>query len=136
MTLSSEKYVAVTTFRKSGAPVSTPTWIVPLTDGRLGFWTSSSAGKAKRLRNNPAVTVQASDARGRVKPGAESVRGSAQVVTSGPDFDSIQEKIKAKYGAMVFVTKIFNWIGHLGRGQQPYGDLGIVISVDGPDVPG
>jgi len=59
MSIADEKFASVATFRKSGAAVATPTWIVPLDDGRVGFWTSSSAGKTKRLRTNPVVTVQA-----------------------------------------------------------------------------
>ncbi|MFW3370850.1 pyridoxamine 5'-phosphate oxidase family protein [Rhodococcus qingshengii] len=57
MSLGEEKTISVTTFRKSGDGVATPTWVVPLPDGRIGFWTSSKSGKAKRLRNNPRVTV-------------------------------------------------------------------------------
>jgi hypothetical protein len=45
MAISDEKYVATTTFRKTGAGVATPTWIVPLSEGRVGFWTSSGSGK-------------------------------------------------------------------------------------------
>jgi hypothetical protein len=48
MGISDQKYVATTTFRKNGAAVSTPTWIVGLDDARVGFWTSSASGKYKR----------------------------------------------------------------------------------------
>ena len=65
-TISQEKYVSVTTFRKTGVAVATAIWIVPLDGGRVGLLTSSASGKAKRLRNNPSVTLQPSDARGRV----------------------------------------------------------------------
>ena len=67
-TISQEKYVSVVaTFRKTGVAVETATWIVPLDGGRVGLLTSSASGKAKRLRNNPTVTLQPSDVRGRVK---------------------------------------------------------------------
>ena len=36
MTLSGEKYVSATTYRRSGAAVPTATWIVPLDGGRFG----------------------------------------------------------------------------------------------------
>jgi uncharacterized protein len=55
MAISDEKYVCTTTYRKSGAAVSTPTWIVDLDGGRIGFWTSSKSGKFKRLHNSPAL---------------------------------------------------------------------------------
>ena len=77
MALADEKYVVVTTFRASGAEVSTPTWITPLNGGRVGFWTSSSSGKVKRLRRDPRVTVQPSDARGRVTAGSVRTNGTA-----------------------------------------------------------
>ncbi len=54
MNLSDEKYIAATTYRKNGDPVTTPTWVVALDDDRIGFWTSSATGKAKRLRATPA----------------------------------------------------------------------------------
>ncbi|MEO6500970.1 MAG: PPOX class F420-dependent oxidoreductase [Jatrophihabitantaceae bacterium] len=128
MALSDEKYVSATTYRRSGVPVATATWIVALEGNRVAFWTSSRSGKHKRLRNNPAITVQASDARGRVKGGSSPVAGTAELVTSGPDFDAIQSKVRAKYGVMVPISKFFNTLGHIGKGDYPYGDVGVVIT--------
>jgi PPOX class probable F420-dependent enzyme len=128
MTVSDEKYVSTTTFRRSGAPVASPTWIVALDGGKVGFWTSSRSGKYRRLRNNPQISLQPSDSRGRVKPGTSAVGGTAELVTSGPDFDAIQGKVRAKYGAMVGISRFFNKVGHLGKGPFPYGDVGVVIT--------
>jgi PPOX class probable F420-dependent enzyme len=133
MALSDEKYVAVTTYRKDGSGVSTPTWIVPLDGDRVGFWTSSASGKYKRLRNNPRVTVQPSDARGRVKADSAAAEGTAQLAQSGADYDAIRGKVQAKYGFMVPITKLFNTLGHLGKGAYPYGDVGVVISIAGTE---
>ena len=130
MSLADEKYVSVATFRKTGVAVTTPTWIVPLENGHLGFWTSSAAGKSKRLRNDPRVTVQPCDARGRVTAGSTALAGTAALITSGADFDAIQVKVRAKYGVMVVISKFFNTLGHLGKGPHPYGDLGVVITLD------
>jgi PPOX class probable F420-dependent enzyme len=132
MALGDEKYVAVTTFRKSGAAVPTPTWIVPLDGGRFGFWTSSASGKYKRLNNNPRLTVQPSDARGRVKAGTSPVEASAELARAGADFDAIQRSVRAKYGFMVGLSKFFNTLGHLGKGTFPYGDVGVVITLAEP----
>ena len=58
------KYVSLTTFRRpvyaasTGAPVSTPVWVVRDGD-RLLVTTDASAGKVKRLRHTPAVTLRA-----------------------------------------------------------------------------
>jgi uncharacterized protein len=128
MAISDEKYISATTYRKSGTAVPTTTWIVALDGARVGFWTSSASGKYKRLRNNPRITLQPADPRGRVKPGSQPTEGTAQVVTSGADFDSIQRGIRAKYGPMVPITRFLNTLGHLGR-KFPYGDVGVVITV-------
>src|ERR1035438_8850208 len=101
MAISDEKYVASTTYRKSGAAVGTPTWIVPLDGDRAGFWTSSASGKCKRLRSNPKITLQPSDARGKLRAGAPPVEGTAELVTSGTDFEAIPSLVRAKYGFMV-----------------------------------
>jgi uncharacterized protein len=129
MDIGDEKYVATTTFRKSGTAVPTPTWIVPLGAGRVGFWTSSASGKYKRLRNNPRVTLQPSDSRGKVKVGTTPVEGTVQLVTSGPDFDAVQSKVRGKYGVMVSISKFFNTLGHLARGRFPYGDVGVIVTL-------
>jgi uncharacterized protein len=129
MAISDEKYVSTTTYRKSGTPVSTATWIVDLDGGRIGFWTSSKSGKYKRLRNNPRITVQPSDGRGKAKAGTAPVEGTASLSTSGPDFDAVQSKVRAKYGFMVQVSNLFNTIGHIGK-SFPYGDVAVAITLD------
>jgi hypothetical protein len=130
MTLADEKYVVVTTFRASGTEVSTPTWITSLEDGRVGFWTSSASGKVKRLRRNPRVKIQPGDARGRVTAGTTPVEGTVELVSTGSEFDSIQRQIKVKYGVMVPLSRFFNVLGHLGKGKHPYGDVGVLITLD------
>jgi uncharacterized protein len=133
MAIGDEKYVSSTTYRKSGDAVSTPTWIVPLDAGRVGFWTSSASGKFKRLRNNPRITLQPSDSRGRVKAGTTRVEGTAELVLSGADFDTVQKKVRGKYGWMVGMSKFFNTLGHLGKGPFPYGDVGVVVTLSDQD---
>jgi uncharacterized protein len=128
--LADEKYIAFTTYKKDGTAKATPTWVVGLDGGKLGFWTSSASWKAKRLANNPKVVVQPSDARGRLKPGSTPSTGTAVVVT-GADLAAISVKVKAKYGFMTKLTKVFNTLGHLfKKGKFPYGDVGVVITLD------
>ncbi len=101
-----------------------------LEGGKLGFWTSSGSGKAKRLKNNPKVTVQPCNSRGKVTEGTTPTDGTAVTATSGPEVDEIQPKIKAKYGVMVSISKFFNSVGALiKRKKQPYGDTGVVITL-------
>jgi PPOX class probable F420-dependent enzyme len=126
--LSDEKYILFTTFRRNGDPVATPVWVVPLEAGRLGFWTSSGSGKAKRLAHTPRVTVQPCDGRGRVKPGTEPVEATARVV-SGSDLAPIRERVVAKYGFQTKLTKLLGTIGGIAKGKRiPYGDRGVIIT--------
>ena len=127
--LASAKYVSFTTFRRSGDAVPTATWLVPLDDGRVGFWTSSRSGKAKRLAHTSRVTLQPSDQRGRVVAGTGVVDGTAETVTGGPAFDEVVAKVKAKYGFMTTVSKVLNRIGHLGKGDFPYGDVVVLVTL-------
>ena len=129
MALSDEKYIRVTTFKKDGTEVSTPTWVVPLDDGRIGFYTSSASGKAKRLKNNPNVIVQPSDGRGRVKPDTSPVKGTATVVT-GSERDVIYDKVVVKYGFMTKLTRFLAKVGgFVKRKKQPYADRGVVVTL-------
>jgi uncharacterized protein len=64
-----QKYISLTTFRKSGETVATPVWFGE--DGnKLYVMTRSDMGKTKRIRNNPQVLVAPCTIRGKVT-GAE-----------------------------------------------------------------
>jgi len=131
VSLADEKYVRFTTFRKSGDAVSSAVWWVPLDDGRFGFWTSSSSGKAKRLAHTPTVKLQPSDGRGKAKDGAKEYTGTAEVVSSGAVFDEVQRKVRAKYGFMTKVTKLLGTIGGIVKRKRiPYADRVVAVRVD------
>ena len=130
-TISQEKYVSVTTFRKTGVAVATAIWIVPLEGGRVGLLTSSASGKAKRLRHNPNVILRPSDARGRVEAGTTPVAGTVELVTAGPDFEAITARVKAKYGLIVPIIRLLDRVRHVGKGPFPYADTGVVITLQG-----
>ena len=130
MSLADEKYIAFTTFKRDGTPVTTPTWAVPVDGDRIGFWTSSGSGKAKRLAHTSKVIVQPSNSRGVVKPGTTPVDATAVLVT-GPELEGIRAKVNAKYGVMVPISKIGNKIGELvKRRKTPYADRGVVITLN------
>jgi uncharacterized protein len=131
--LSDEKYMLLTTFRRDGTPVSTPVWVVALADETVGFWTSSGSGKVKRLAHTTRVTVQPSDARGRIKQGSTAAEATARVVT-GSEFEAISERVIAKYGFMTKITKALGTIAGIVRGKRiPYGDIGVVITPATPN---
>jgi len=62
-----QKYISLTTLRKTGVGVATAVWF-----GRLYVMTRSDMGKTKRIRNNPQVRVAPCTIRGTVT-GAEIV---------------------------------------------------------------
>lgn len=129
MTLADEKYLLLTTLRRDGRAVATPVWAAQLDDGKIGFWTSSGSGKAKRLAHTERVTVQPCDARGRVKAGTGLVEGTARIV-DGDELDTIRDKIRAKYGFMTKITKLLATIGGIVKRKRiPYGDRGVVITL-------
>jgi uncharacterized protein len=129
MSLGDEKYLALTTFKRDGTPVTTAVWAAPIEENKIGFWTSSGSGKAKRLAHTSKVIVQPSDSRGRPKEGTAPIEATAELVT-GPQLEGIRVKIVAKYGFMTKVTKILAKIGgFVKRKQIPYGDRGVLITL-------
>lgn len=129
MALTDEKYMSLTTYRKSGTPVASPVWVVDLGDDKIGFYTSSGSGKAKRLAHTSKVIVQASDSRGRPKQGSEPIEATAEIVT-GAQLDEITAEVKAKYGFFTKITKLLGTIGGIiKRNRIPYADNGVVVTL-------
>ena len=126
MAVPDEKYISFTTFRRSGDPVSTPVWVVPVSDGRIGFWTAMGTGKTKRLRNDPRVTVQPCDVRGRVTAGTQPRAGTAEMVRSGRLFDEVQGRVRRKYGLTAALGRA---LGRLVR-RGAYADTVVLVRLD------
>jgi PPOX class probable F420-dependent enzyme len=77
--LSASRTALLTTFRRSGAAVSTPLSILIKAD-RVYFVTATDSGKAKRMAANPAVTLAACTVNGKVL--APPVPGQARLLTA------------------------------------------------------
>lgn len=75
------------------------------------------------------ITLQPSDGRGKVKAGTTPVEWTVTLATSGPDFDAVQRKVRAKYRFMVSVSHFFNALGHLGK-SFPDGDVAVVVTLE------
>lgn len=89
-------YIVLTTYRKNGQAVPTTVWFAG--DGaRLYVTTNSQSGKARRIRNNPAVTVAASDQVGNIH--GLTVPGQARVLAVDEQAVAITA-LRDKYGAM------------------------------------
>jgi uncharacterized protein len=59
------KRALVVTYRRDGTPVPTPVWAAPGEGGKLYVRSERSAGKLKRLRNDPRVLIAPCTVRGR-----------------------------------------------------------------------
>src|SRR3954466_5081414 len=88
-----QKYVSLTTFRKSGVGVVTPVWFAER-DEKLYVKTRIDSGKSKRIRNNPSVRVAPCTIRGKII-GPEFV-GGARIVPP-EQYGPAKEAINSKY---------------------------------------
>jgi uncharacterized protein len=87
-----QKYVCLTTVRKSGVGVVTPVWFAER-DDKLYVKTRIESGKYKRIRNNPNVKVAPCTIRGKVI--GPEFSGKARILLpeqSGPAKETINRK--------------------------------------------
>jgi len=88
-----QKYISLTTFRKSGVAVPTPVWFGE-EDGKLYVMARSDSGKVKRLRNNPQVRIAPCSVRGKIK--GPEYAGVARILPP-EDFPRARAAIRKKY---------------------------------------
>ena len=88
-------FVALETFKKSGEGVITPVWVTG-DEGKLYVWTGRDSWKVKRIRNNPAVRICASDYAG--NPKGEWFDANARVLDAKQDRDYARRLFRKKYG--------------------------------------
>ena len=92
-----ERFVSLTTFRRSGEPVATPVWVAR--DGaHLLVTTPEGSGKVKRLRHTSRVELRPCSRRGRVPETAQAVTGTAEILTDEGTRDRLTAGIRRKYG--------------------------------------
>jgi PPOX class probable F420-dependent enzyme len=93
--LAKEKYISLTTFRKTGEAVITPVWFAE-SKGTIYAETGVNAGKLKRIRHTERVTLAACTMSGRVT-GAETV-GRARVLSEPQEIKVAKAAMSQKYG--------------------------------------
>jgi PPOX class probable F420-dependent enzyme len=110
MDLAAEKFVSLTTYRRSGEGVSTPVWVARDGD-ELVVSTPVATGKVKRLRNDPRVELRPSSRLGRVDPDAPAASGTARIVDDPAGVRRMTAAIRRKYGlewrVITFVEGLF-----------------------------
>ncbi|MFN8099043.1 MAG: PPOX class F420-dependent oxidoreductase [Dermatophilaceae bacterium] len=112
--LRDEEFVSLTTFRRTGIGVSTAMWFA--LDGEdVVVSTPAGAGKLKRLRHTPRVTLQACTRRGEPKPGAVVFTGVAHSVQRA----EVEAALAAKYGWQWRVALRIEWLISRVRHRRP-----------------
>lgn len=107
------KYVALTTFRRDGTPVSTPVWFVP-EEGSLLVETDGDSYKVKRIRRNRDVTVASCNATGHVT--GKSVSARAEILPA-EELPRVERLLHRKYRLdYIFVLPIYLLVQRL-RGR-------------------
>jgi PPOX class probable F420-dependent enzyme len=93
--LDKEKYMTLTTFRKTGEAVVTPVWFAE-SKGVIYVGTGISSGKIKRIRHTERVTLAACTVSGKVT-GVE-IDGRARVVSDLEELQAAEAALAKKYG--------------------------------------
>ena len=107
------RYIALTTFRRDGRPVTTPVWAAPL-NGNLYVVTARSTGKVRRLRVTHRVRFAPSNMNGRRILGAWH-EGSGRVVVDEQRRGEALAALRRKYGWQMSLAMLINRLRGLDR---------------------
>jgi len=112
--LGNERFVSLTTFRRSGEPVSTPVWVARDGDA-LVVTTPQDSGKVKRLRHDGRVELRPCNRMGRVKDGVPPVAGRADILADAGERDRLSDVVRRKYGLEYRVVMGIERLSRSGR---------------------
>lgn len=113
MTPGDTRYIALTTYRRDGRPVTTPVWAAPL-NGNLYVVTARSTGKVRRLRATDRVRFAPSNMNGRRILGAWH-DGSGRVVEDEQRRGEALAALRRKYGWQMSLAMLINRLRGLDR---------------------
>jgi PPOX class probable F420-dependent enzyme len=109
--LGDERFVSLTTFRRTGRPVATPVWVARDGDDLI-VTTPEGSGKVKRLRHTARVELRPCGRSGKVDDDAPVVTGHATIEpTDRPDV------FRSKYGLEYRVFMLVERVA--ARGNKP-----------------
>jgi PPOX class probable F420-dependent enzyme len=107
--LADEKFVSLTTWKKSGEKVTSAMWLARDGDA-LVMWTPADSWKVKRLRRDNRVELTPCGRTGKVDGDAKTTHGSAVVDADPAETARVKELIKTKYGfefhVITFIERI------------------------------
>jgi PPOX class probable F420-dependent enzyme len=113
MTPGDTRYIALTTYRRDGRPVTTPVWAAPL-NGNLYDVTARSTGKVRRLRATDRIRFAPSNMNGRRILGAWH-EGSGRVVEDEQRRGEALAALQRKYGWQMSLAMLINRLRGLDR---------------------
>ena len=115
--LADERFVSLTTYRRSGVAVSTPVWIAR--DGEdLIVTTPKESGKVKRLRNDSRVQLRTCSRTGSVKDGAVAVDAHAAIADDDGSRALLTQVFGGKYRTEYRVFMFIERLGKAGAKQR------------------
>jgi PPOX class probable F420-dependent enzyme len=129
--LADERFVSLTTFRRSGATVDTPGW-----GGRDGdvlvVLTPAGSGKVKRLRRDARVQLRPCGRFGAVADGVVPVEGRADLREAPADVERARATIRRAYPVESRVVLGIERLAERLRGRPPAPRLALHITPAGP----
>lgn len=111
--ISACKRSLLVTYRRDGTPVPTPVWAAEA-GGRLYVRTERTAGKVKRLRNDPRLLIAPCTVRG--KPLGAPIQARAKLVGEEQELTA-ERTLAARYGAG---RALFEWAMDVMRVDMGY----------------
>ncbi len=114
--LENQKYISLTTFRRTGAAVATPVWFVQI-QHTLYIYTDATAGKVKRIHNHPQVQLASCTMLGKVK--GPLIPGVARIVTDQQEQVRAEAALTAKYWIARRLLRLLNRTIRLLQGGKP-----------------
>ncbi len=98
-----QQFINLTTYRKSGQPVVTTVWFAQVGDKLYGM-SEPQAGKMKRIRHNPSVSVSPSTYAG--KGLGKAASGLARIL---PEAEAAvaRNALDKKYGLQMLAFKLY-----------------------------
>jgi uncharacterized protein len=98
------RYIALTTYRRDGRPVTTPVWAVAL-KGKIYVFAAETTGKAKRVRATGRVRFAPSSMNGRRILG-EWQEGTGRILADEARSAEALAALKRKYGWQLSVAML------------------------------
>ncbi|WP_204693549.1 PPOX class F420-dependent oxidoreductase [Geodermatophilus bullaregiensis] len=129
LSLAEERFILLTTYRRSGEAVSTPVWVGRQGDA-LVVLTSARSGKVKRIRRDPRVLVQPCGPFGKVPKGVEPMAGIAEVREDPTDVERVTAIIRRTYPIESRVFMLLEPLHEWLRRQAPVAHYALHITSD------